>query len=268
MSASGGNPTRVTFTGTYNISPAISGDGRWLAYISRVGGAFKLHVMELATGNVSAITDTSADESPSFAPNSKLIVYATQLQGREALMTTTLDGKIKARLAGQAGLPGFRGATLAGTVLLPAGRRGGWPGALWLAREPAACAAPVQAVDGAVWDGRWRLAVPCAGRLPAGCSWGALGREGARLRKAGLAAMVLPATVLHGLPALRRGDRLLAVPPLGWAADDVEAAGLSAIWQPARPAGATPLAGCLLDRCTQADAPGDAPGTKTPYVEA
>jgi len=103
MGASGGAPTRVTFSGTYNISPSVSGDGRWLAYISRVGGAFKLHVMELATGNVSAITDTSADESPSFAPNSKLIVYATNLQGREALMTTTLDGKIKARLAGQAG---------------------------------------------------------------------------------------------------------------------------------------------------------------------
>ncbi|RST54148.1 Tol-Pal system protein TolB [Variovorax sp. DXTD-1] len=103
MSAGGGAPTRVTFSGTYNISPSVSGDGRWLAYISRVGGAFKLHVMELATGNVSAITDTSADESPSFAPNSKLIVYATHLQGREALMTTTLDGKIKARLAGQAG---------------------------------------------------------------------------------------------------------------------------------------------------------------------
>ncbi len=103
MGAGGGNPTRVTFSGTYNISPSVSGDGRWLAYISRVGGAFKLHVMELATGNVAAITDTSADESPSFAPNSKLIVYATNLQGREALMTTTLDGKIKARLAGKAG---------------------------------------------------------------------------------------------------------------------------------------------------------------------
>jgi TolB protein len=103
MGSSGGTPTRVTFTGTYNISPSISGDGRWLAYISRVGGAFKLHVMELATGNVTAITETGADENPSFAPNSRLIVYATQLQGREALMTTTLDGKIKARLAGQAG---------------------------------------------------------------------------------------------------------------------------------------------------------------------
>lgn len=103
MGAGGGNPTRVTFNGTYNISPSISGDGRWLAYISRVNGGFKLHVMELATGNVQAITDTTADERPSFAPNSKLIVYATKLQGREALMTTTLDGKIKARLAGQAG---------------------------------------------------------------------------------------------------------------------------------------------------------------------
>jgi TolB protein len=103
MSANGGNPTRVTFSGTYNISPSVSADGRWLAYVSRLGGAFKLHVMELATGNVSAITDTTADENPSFAPNSKLIVYATQLQGREALMTSTLDGKIKARLAGQAG---------------------------------------------------------------------------------------------------------------------------------------------------------------------
>ncbi|MDM0112377.1 Tol-Pal system beta propeller repeat protein TolB [Variovorax sp. J22R133] len=103
MGASGGNPERVTFTGSYNISPSISGDGRWLAYISRVGGAFKLHVMELASGTVTALTDTTADERPSFAPNSKLIVYATVLQGREALMTTTLDGKIKARLAGQAG---------------------------------------------------------------------------------------------------------------------------------------------------------------------
>ena len=103
MAPSGAGVERVTFVGTYSISPALSPDGRWLAYISRVGGAFKLHLMELATGNVTAITDTASDESPSFSPNSKLIVFATHLQGREALMTTTLDGKIKARLAGQSG---------------------------------------------------------------------------------------------------------------------------------------------------------------------
>lgn len=99
----GGNPERVTFTGTYNISPALSPDGRWLAYVSRVSGAFKLHVMSLATGNATSITDTIADERPSFSPNSKMLIYATQQQGKEALMTTTLDGKIKARLAGQTG---------------------------------------------------------------------------------------------------------------------------------------------------------------------
>lgn len=103
VSTSGGNAERVTFSGSYNISPSISPDGKWLAYISRVGGAFKLHVMDLASGTANAITDTNADENPSFAPNSRLLVYATQQQGREALMTTTLDGKIKARLAGQAG---------------------------------------------------------------------------------------------------------------------------------------------------------------------
>lgn len=103
MGASGGNIERVTFTGNYNISPALSPDGKYMAYISRVGGAFKLQLLELASGAINQITDTSADESPSFAPNSRLIVYATQQQGREALMTTTLDGKIKTRLAGASG---------------------------------------------------------------------------------------------------------------------------------------------------------------------
>lgn len=103
MAAGGGGAERVTFSGNYNISPAVSPDGRWLTYISRVNGAFKLHLMELASGAVTAITDTAADERPSFAPNSRLIVYATRQQGREALMTTTLDGKVKARLNGQNG---------------------------------------------------------------------------------------------------------------------------------------------------------------------
>ncbi len=103
MPASGGSVERVSFVGNYNISPAISPDGRTLAYVSRINGAFRLHLLDLATGTVNAITDTSADESPSFAPNGRLIVYATQSQGRDALMTTTLDGKIKARLGSQGG---------------------------------------------------------------------------------------------------------------------------------------------------------------------
>jgi TolB protein len=103
VALAGGAPERITFAGNYNISPSLSPDSKWLAFIARVNGAFKLHVMDLAAGTVTAITDTIADEKPRFSPNSKLIIYATQQQGREALMTTTLDGKIKARLAGQSG---------------------------------------------------------------------------------------------------------------------------------------------------------------------
>lgn len=103
MPAAGGPAERVTFQGSYNISPALSADGRWLAYVSRISGAFKLQLLELASGTVTALTETSADESPSFAPNSRLVVYATRQGGRESLMTTTLDGRIKARLGGQGG---------------------------------------------------------------------------------------------------------------------------------------------------------------------
>lgn len=100
---SAGRAERVTFSGNYNISPAISPDGKRLAFISRVSGAYRLHVMELGGSGAIALTDTNADERPSFAPNSKLILYATRQGGKEALLTSTIDGRIKVRLASQGG---------------------------------------------------------------------------------------------------------------------------------------------------------------------
>jgi len=91
---------RVTFAGAYNVSPSISPDGKTLAYIARNGNAFRLSTLDLANPGAQPVplTDTSDDEHPSFAPNGRLLVYATRIQGRSVLMTTTLDGKIKARL--------------------------------------------------------------------------------------------------------------------------------------------------------------------------
>lgn len=103
MPALGGAAERVTFAGTYNISPSISPDGRWLAYINRTAGQFRLHLMELASGQVRPLTETTADERPSFAPNSRLLVYATVAQGQESLMTTSLDGRVRTRLASRGG---------------------------------------------------------------------------------------------------------------------------------------------------------------------
>lgn len=94
---------RITFNGSYNTSPSISSDGKFLAYISKQNEGYKLFVMNLVSGISSAITDTSLDERPSFAPNGKLIIYATKENGKHVLMTTTLDGQFKSRLAAQLG---------------------------------------------------------------------------------------------------------------------------------------------------------------------
>ncbi len=98
MPAGGGAAERISFNSPYNVSPAVSPDGKWLAYVSRLEGAFKVCVMDLAGGQVKAISDTSEDESPSFAPNSKLVVYASRAGGRDVLVTSTLDGRQKAKL--------------------------------------------------------------------------------------------------------------------------------------------------------------------------
>lgn len=97
MPAEGGGAQRISFNAPYCVSPAASPDGKWLAYVARLDGAFRTCLMELATGQVRVISQTAEDESPSFAPNSRLLVYASRAQGRDVLVTSTLEG-LKASL--------------------------------------------------------------------------------------------------------------------------------------------------------------------------
>jgi TolB protein len=103
MSSTGGDAQRVTFGGSYNISPRISPDGKTLAYISRRDGNFQLYVLDLATGQEQRLSDTTSDEAPSFAPNGKYIMYATESGRRKSLAVVSVDGRVKQRLTTQAG---------------------------------------------------------------------------------------------------------------------------------------------------------------------
>jgi TolB protein len=102
MSVSGGDAQRVTFEGSYNVSPRVSSDGRTLAYISRNGTRFQLASMDIESRQVQMLTDTQRDESPSFAPNGKLVLYATEIGGRGVLAAVSSDGTVKHRLTVQA----------------------------------------------------------------------------------------------------------------------------------------------------------------------
>lgn len=103
MSANGGDAQRVTFEGSYNVSARPSPDGKSLAFISRRDGHFQLAVMDLASRQVQVLTDSRKDESPSFAPNGRMIVFATEIGGRGVLSAVSVDGRIKQRLSVSAG---------------------------------------------------------------------------------------------------------------------------------------------------------------------
>jgi TolB protein len=98
MASSGGEPQRVTFRGSYNVSPRPSPDGRLLAYVTRDGGRFQVALLDLSNQQVQVITDSDRDESPSFAPNGRMILLATVKGGRGVLSAVSSDGRIRQHL--------------------------------------------------------------------------------------------------------------------------------------------------------------------------
>lgn len=98
MSANGGPAERVTFNGSYNISPRISPDGKTLVYIGRRDSKFQLYALDLASGQELRLSDTDRDESPSFSPNGRYIMYATESGDRGSLAVVSIDGRVKYQL--------------------------------------------------------------------------------------------------------------------------------------------------------------------------
>lgn len=99
MSTAGGDAQRITFEGSYNVTPRPSPDGKSLAFISRRDGHFQLAMLDLASRQVQILTDSRKDESPSFAPNGRMILIATEIGGRGVLSAVSPDGRIKQRLS-------------------------------------------------------------------------------------------------------------------------------------------------------------------------
>ncbi len=102
MAVNGGDAQRITFEGSYNVSPRVSADGKTLVYVSRNGSNFQLASLDLSSRQVQILTDTQRDESPSFAPNGRMILYATDIGGRGVLAAVSVDGRVRHRLSVQA----------------------------------------------------------------------------------------------------------------------------------------------------------------------
>jgi TolB protein len=97
-----GTVERMTFEGNYNVSPRHLADGRGFVFVRREGGRFNLAIADFATRQVQVLTQGELDESPSIAPNGKLILYASEVGGRGILAAVSSDGRVKQRLTAAA----------------------------------------------------------------------------------------------------------------------------------------------------------------------
>jgi len=63
---------------------------------------FQVALLDYATRQVQILTSGPGDESPSVAPNGKLIIYASEIGGRGILAAVSSDGRVKQRLTAAA----------------------------------------------------------------------------------------------------------------------------------------------------------------------
>jgi len=101
VSVAGGDAVRVTFEGRYNADPSLSFDGSKLAVTQGAGNVYRIALMErsFAAPRWTLLTPGALDESPSFAPNASMLVYAARDAGRGVLYVISADGRVRQRLA-------------------------------------------------------------------------------------------------------------------------------------------------------------------------
>ena len=97
--AAGGTPERVTFEGSYNARPRLSPDGKRLAMVHLDRGNYRIAVMDIKSKELLVVSAGQQDESPSFAPNSDTLIYATRQARNGVLETVTADGLIRQRVS-------------------------------------------------------------------------------------------------------------------------------------------------------------------------
>jgi TolB protein len=98
INAAGGEAGRLTFEGQYNSRADFSPDGSYLTMVHGQGGKYRIAILELQSRRLRVLTQGDLDESPSFAPNGRMIIYAATQQGAGVLAAVSVDGRVRQQL--------------------------------------------------------------------------------------------------------------------------------------------------------------------------
>lgn len=99
VASRGGRAERVTFEGRYNASAAVSPDSSTLAFVHSSGDGFQIATLDIASGLFQTVSEGNLDESPTFAPNGQMIMFAIEDGGRGTLGAVSIDGSVTQRLS-------------------------------------------------------------------------------------------------------------------------------------------------------------------------
>ena len=98
VAAGGGTAERVTLQGDNNARATVAANGRSIAVAQGKGSEYRIGVWDLENERMRILTPGVLDESPSFAPNSSMILYATREGDRGVLSAVSADGNVRQRL--------------------------------------------------------------------------------------------------------------------------------------------------------------------------
>lgn len=98
-----GRVSRMSFDGNYNARASYTPNQKAIVMLHRENREFSIGVQNVASGTISIITDSDADESPTVSPNGKLVLYATTIRQKGILAITSIDGNIRIRLPSRDG---------------------------------------------------------------------------------------------------------------------------------------------------------------------
>jgi TolB protein len=99
--ATGGDATRLSFQGDSNAKASISFDGKKIAMAQGTGNVYRIAVLDRSFGGAGrwqTLSPGNLDESPSFAPNASMLLYATKEGRRGVLFAVSADGSVRQRL--------------------------------------------------------------------------------------------------------------------------------------------------------------------------
>jgi TolB protein len=94
---------RVSFKGNYNARPSYSADAKYIVMLHQDQNGFNIAAQDVNSGRISVLTKSGNDESPSVAPNGKMVAYATNSGGKGILGLVSIDGSVKLLLPEQSG---------------------------------------------------------------------------------------------------------------------------------------------------------------------